>query len=308
MIGSVSGAVAGDYPAKPVTIVVPFSAGSATDAIARIAGEKLSEMWGQQVVFDNRPGAGGTVGTGEVAKSAPDGHTLLVSAAFASGPAIRPNLPYDAVKDFTGIAPLARQAMAIVVGPSSDKKSASEIIKAAKANPGTVKFGTPGVGSGAHLAAEKFRLAAGIDVVHAPTKGVPATIAATAEGKVDYTVLPIAAALKGMKAGKLRAVAVTSAKRSALMPDVPTVAESGVAGFDETLWWGVWTRAGVSASVADKLAEDIARALSAPGVVEKVKERGFEPMKMSRAEFAEFVRNEMKAKAMTVKEAGITVK
>jgi tripartite-type tricarboxylate transporter receptor subunit TctC len=302
------GACAKDFPTKPVTVIVPFSEGSATDALSRIVGQKLSEIWGQPVVYENSPGAGGTVGTDVVAKSPSDGYTLLVSAAYVSSPAIYPKLPYDPMKDFVDIAPLARQAMAIVVGSSSDMKSASELIEAAKAKPGQLKFGTPGIGSGAHLAAETFKIAAGIDVVHSPVKGVPATIEATAKGSVAYTVLPIAAALKGMKKGKIRPLAVTSAKRSDLLPEIPTVAEAGVAGYEEHLWWGVWTRAGIPASVADKLAKDIAGALSAPDVVGQLKKRGFEPMSMSREKFAQFVRNEMKAKAQTVKEAGIKPK
>jgi tripartite-type tricarboxylate transporter receptor subunit TctC len=209
------------------------------------------------------------------------------------------------MKDFVDIAPLAKQAMVIVVGTSSDKKSFSELMEAAKANPGKLKFGSPGVGSGAHLAAEKFRIAAGIDVVHSPVKGVPATIAATAKGQVDYTVLPIAAALKGMKKDKLRPLAITSAKRSDLLPDIPTVAEAGIAGFEENLWWGLWTRAGVPAGLADKLATDVARAIKSPAVLEQLKKRGFEPMSMGREEFSRFVQSEMKAKARTVKEAGI---
>ncbi len=308
LVGSVLGAIAQDYPSKQVTIIVPFSAGSATDAISRIVGQKLSKVWGQSVVFQNIPGAGGTVGTDQAAKAPSDGYTLLVSAAFASSPSTRAKLPYDPLKDFVGIAPLARQAMAIVVGSSSDKASMSEVIEAAKANPGKLKFGTPGVGSGAHLAAEKFRTAAGIDVVHAPTKGVPATIAATEKGSVDYTVLPIAAAMKGVKKGKIRPLAVTSAKRSDLMPEIPTVAEAGVAGFDETLWWGMWTNAGVPSQVADKIAKDIAAALGASDVHEELKKRGFEPMSMSREECAQFVRKEMEAVAQTVKEAGIQPK
>jgi tripartite-type tricarboxylate transporter receptor subunit TctC len=308
LAGNIMGAFAQNYPDKPVTIIVPFSAGSATDAIYRIVGQKLSEIWGQPVIYDNRPGAGGTVGTDVAAKSPSDGCTLLVSAAYVSSPATRAKLPYNPMKDFIDIAPLARQAMVIFVGTSSDKKSVSQLIKAAKANPGKLKFGTPGIGSAAHLAAEKFKLGAGIDVVHAPTKGVPKTIAATANGSVDYTVLPIAAGLKGMKEGKLRPLAVTSAERSSLMPEIPTVAEAAVDGYKENLWWGVWTRAGTPSSVADKLAKDIAQALTAPDLLKQLEKRGFEPMRMSRDEFGQFVRSEMKAVARTVKETGIKPK
>lgn len=305
LVVGVSGAFAQNYPTKPVKIVIPFAEGSATDAVSRIVGQKLSEIWNQPVEYENSPGAGGTVGTDMVAKGPSDGYTLLVSAAYASSPSTRAKLPYDPRKDFTDIALLASQPMAVVVGSGSEKTKLSEVIEAAKAEPGKLKFGTPGVGSGAHLAAEKFRIAAGIDVIHAPTKGVPATIGATEKGDVDYTILPIAAAMKGVKKGKIRPLAVTSAKRSDMMPDIPTVAEEGIADFDETLWWGVWTRAGVSAQVADKLSNDIASALSAPDLIEELKKRGFEPMSMNREDFAQFVRKEMETVAKTVKEAGL---
>jgi tripartite-type tricarboxylate transporter receptor subunit TctC len=299
------GAFAQDYPTKPVTVIVPFTAGSATDIIARTVGQKLSELWGQPVAFENHPGAGGAAGAGVAAKSTSGGYTLLVSAAFATCPALYNKLPYDPSKDFVDIAPLARQPMALIVGSSGGAKSVSGLIEAAKAKPGKLKYGSPGIGSVAHLAAEKFRGQAGIDVAHSPYKGGPETIAATSNGSVAYSFLPIAAAMKGVRAGKLRALAVTSAKRSSLMPDVPTIAEAGLAGYEETLWWGIWTPAGTPASVADKLAGDIARALKAPDVLEKLAKGGFEPMSMSRDEFARFVRGEMKAVALTVKEAGI---
>ena len=305
LVGGVSTPFAKDFPAKPVTIIVPFAEGTATDAISRMVGQKLSDMWGQPVLYKNQPGAGGTMGTAAAAKSPADGHTLLVSAAFVSSPSTRAMLPYDPAKDFVDIAPLAKQSLTIVVGAKSDTKNVADLVAAAKANPGKLKFGTPGVGSGAHLAAEKFRIGAGIQAVHAPTKGVPATIAATAKGDVDYTVLPIAAALKGLKKGSIRPLAITSAKRSPLLPEVPTVAESVVPGFEENLWWGGWAPAGTPSGVADKLAKDIGQALADPGFLAQLAQRGFEPMSMGREEFAGFVQSEMKAVANTVKEAGI---
>lgn len=308
LIGSVPQAIAQGYSDKPVTVVVPFTPKSATDALGRIMSQKLSELLGQQVVVKNHPGAGGMLGADAVAKSGSGGHTLLVSAAFIVSPAIYAKLPYDPDKDFAHIAPLASQALVLVVGSKAKEKSVSDVIEAAKARPGQVKYASPGVGSGAHLGAEKFKMAAGIEVVHVPFKGGPGTIRATAEGEVTYAFLPIAAAAKGIKAGKIRALGVSSTERSSLLPDVPTIAEAGVPGFEATLWWGVWTDAGISSGDADKLAKDINRAMAAPDVLKKLTKRGFKPMKMSRKEFGRFVQSEMKAVARTVKEAGIQKK
>lgn len=301
----VPGALAQDYPDKEVTVVIPFTPKSGTDLLGRTISQKLSEIWGQEVVVENHAGAGGMKGADFVAKLPKDGHALLVSAAFVVSPAIYKELPYNPRKDFVAIAPLASQALVLVVGASADEKSVADVIKAAKARPGQVKFASPGIGSGAHMCAEKFKIAAGIDVVHDPYKGGPETIAALAKGKATYAILPIAAAIKGIKKGKLRALGVSSAKRADLMPDVPTIAEAGVPGFDAILWWGVWTNAGISKKDADKLAKDVASAISSPDVVEKLTKRGFKTMNMSRKEFKKFVRKEMKVVVRTVKEAGI---
>src|SRR5436190_16261875 len=225
------------FPNKPVHVVVPFTAGSATDILARSFGQKLSEMWGQPVVVDNRPGAGGTIGAAVVAKSAPDGYTLLVhSAAHAYNPSIYPNLSYDTVKDFVEISPLAGQPNVLVVSPTLGVKSVAELIALAKQKPGQLNFGSAGTGSGTHINAEKFRLAAGIDVVHIPYKGTPEALTATMAGRVTYFFSPISAALPFVREGMLVALAVSTGKRSNALPNVPTVAESGLPGFDYSLW------------------------------------------------------------------------
>src|SRR5438552_6487073 len=217
------------YPNKPVHVVVPFTAGSATDILARSFGQKLSEMWGQLVVVDNRPGAGGTIGAAVVAKSAPDGYTLLVhSAAHAYNPSIYPNLSYDTVKDFVEIVPLAGQPNVLIVAPSLGVKSVAELIALAKQKPGQLNFGSAGTGSGTHINAEKFRLAAGIDVVHIPYKGTPEALNDTLAGRVSYFFSPISAALPNIREGKLIALGVSTAKRSSALPNVPTLAESGL--------------------------------------------------------------------------------
>jgi tripartite-type tricarboxylate transporter receptor subunit TctC len=293
-----------DYPAKPVKIIIPFTAGSATDFVGRTVAKKLSEIWGQPVEVENHPGAGGTVGADVVAKAPADGYTLLEhSSAYAVSTSLYKNLPYDPTKDFIDIAPLASQPLALVVGTSSGLKSVAEVIAKAKANPGEIKFGSSGIGSAAHLAAEQFNIEAGIKVVHVPYKGGPETIAAIKDGTVAYSFLPLALASKE----GLKALGVTSSERSSAIPDVPTIAETGLAGFESTVWWGMWAPAGIPDSIADKLEKDIAQALAAPEVIEQFKSKKLEPMSMTSAEFKKFVRKETENVARIVKEAGIEI-
>jgi len=301
-----SGVWAQDYPNKPVRIIVPFTAGSATDILARTVGERLTELWKQTVVVDNRAGAGGTIGAGVVAKSPPDGYTLLVhSAAQAVNPFIYPNLPYDTLKDFVQVAPLGGQPNVLVVAPSSGYKTVADLIHDAKRRPSVLNFGSAGVGSGTHINAEKFKLAAGIDVVHVPYKGTPEALTDTMTGRVTYFFSPISAALPHVREGKLLALAVSSAKRSSVLPNVPTVAESGLPGFDYNLWVGMFAPAGTPAQVVDKLNRDVNSVLREATVRERLASLGAEPMPMSTAEFDRFVRAEMDDAAKVVKAAGI---
>src|SRR6266498_2276346 len=258
------------YPNKPVHVVVPFTAGSATDILARTYGQKLSEMWSQPVVVDNRPGAGGTIGAAVVAKSAPDGYTLLVhSAAQAYNPSIYPSLPYDKVKDFIDVVPLGGQPNVLVVAPSSGIKTVAELIAQAKQKPGQLNFGSAGTGSGTHINGEKFKLAAGIDVVHIPYKGTPEALIDTIAGLVTFFFSPISAALPFVRDGKLVALAVSTAKRSSALPNVPTVAEAGLPGFDYVLWVGLFAPAGTPADVIDKIARDIRTVAQSADVKER---------------------------------------
>jgi tripartite-type tricarboxylate transporter receptor subunit TctC len=302
-------AVAEDYPTKPVKLIIPFTEGSATDFIGRTVAKKLSEIWNQPVEVENHPGAGGTVGASVVAKAPADGYTLLeYSSAYTVSPSLHKNLPYNPTKDFVDIAPLVAQPLTLVVGTSSGLKSISEVIAKAKANPGEIKFGTPGIGSAAHLPAEQFKIKAGIDVVHMPFKGGPETIKATKNGTVLYSCLPLVLALKGGKDGKLKTLAVTTAKRSKALPDVPTLAEVGFPDIDSSVWWGLWAPAGIPDSIAKKLKKDIAKVLAAPEIIEKFKNRKLEPMSMTSAEFKQFVRKEMEIVKNIVKQAGIEPK
>jgi tripartite-type tricarboxylate transporter receptor subunit TctC len=296
------------YPSKPVKIVVPFTAGSATDILARTVGQKLAEMWNQPVVVDNRAGAGGTIGAGMVAKSPPDGYTLMVhSAAQAVNPFIYPGLPYDTLKDFVQVVPLAGQPNVLVVAPSTGYRTVADLVADAKKNPGSRNFGSAGTGSGTHINAEKFKLAAGIDVMHIPYKGTPEALTDSMAGRITYFFSPISAALPLVRDGKLVALGVTSTKRSSALPSVPTIAESGLSGFEYVLWVGMFAPAGTPADVVEKLNRDVNRVLREPDVRERMTALGAEAMMMNPAEFDKFMRVEMDEAAKVVKAAAIKV-
>jgi tripartite-type tricarboxylate transporter receptor subunit TctC len=301
-------ALAQDYPNKAVKIIVPFTAGSATDILARTVGQKLNEMWGQTVVVENRVGAGGTIGASMVAKAPPDGYTLLVhSAAQAVNPFIYPNLPYDTLKDFVQIAPLGGQPNVLVVAPSTGYKTVADLVADAKKKPGALNFASAGTGSGTHLNAEKFKLAAGIDVLHIPYKGTPEALTDTMTGRVAYFFSPISAALPHVRDGKLVALGVSTAKRAGTLPNVPTIAESGLPGFDYVLWVAAFAPAGTPADVVEKVNRDINRVLREPDVKERMAALGAEAMPMTTAEFDKFMRSEMDEAAKVVKAGGIKV-
>jgi tripartite-type tricarboxylate transporter receptor subunit TctC len=294
------------YPSKPVRMVVPFTAGSATDILARTVGQKLSELWGQPVVIDNRPGAGGTIGAAIVAKAPADGYTLLVhSAAQAYNPSIYANLPYDTVKDFAEVVPLAGQPNVLVVSPSTGMKTVADLIAAAKQRPGALNFASAGNGSGTHINGEKFKVAAGIDVVHVPYKGTPEALTDTMAGRTTYFFSPISAALPQVREGKLAALGVSTARRSSALPEVPTVAESGLPGFDYNLWVGVFAPAGTPADLVDKINRDVLGLLATPEVKERLAALGADAMPMTPAEFRRFVQQEIVESGKVIKAAGI---
>jgi tripartite-type tricarboxylate transporter receptor subunit TctC len=258
------------------------------------------------VTVENHPGAGATAAPALVAKSSPDGYTLLVNTgAQAYSAAFMQNLPYDPLKDFIPIAPLTSQAYVLVAGESSGITSVRELIAAAKAKPGELKFGSAGVGTGTHVGAEKFNLEAGIRAVHVPGDTTPATIADAVAGRTAYLITPISYALTDIRGGGLRALGATTKKRSPLLPHVPTIAEAGVPGFDYAIWYGVWAPAGTPAGVVDKLAKDIARALAAPDLRDWLVKHGGDPMSMTQLEFARFVVSESESGAHIAKGAGI---
>jgi tripartite-type tricarboxylate transporter receptor subunit TctC len=295
------------YPNKPVQVVISFTPGSATDIVGRIVAAKLSEYWGQPAVPENRSGAGGAIGSAVVAKAAPDGYTLLINSnAHAVNPAIYAKMPYETTKDFTDIAPLAEQPNVLVVNGGSQYKSLKDLVAYGKANPGKLNFGHAGVGSGTHLNTIKLINAAGIDVTQVPFKGTPEVVQAILSGSVDCYWVPISAGVSNIKAGKLRALAVSTAKRSPLMPELPTTAEAGVKGADFGLWFGLWGPAGMPADVVNKISADVRRALADAEVRQRLINTGSAPMDMSPAEFARFVRSEIEDSKKTATAAGIT--
>ena len=294
------------YPNKPVRLIIAFTPGSSVDIVGRAVAAKLSEFWGQPVVAENRAGAGGSIGSAVVVKSAPDGYTLLAnSSAHVANPSIYASLPYDTLKDFTNIAPLAGGPNVLFVGPGTGWKTFADFLAAAKANPGKLNFSSAGIGSGTHFNLEKLKLTAGIDVTHVPYKGTPEAIADTIAGRVCCYFAPINAALPHLRGGKAVALAVSSSKRSSLLPEVPTIAESGVPGFDYTLWLALWGPPGMPADVVEKINKDVNRVLASPDLADRLTNLGTLPMSMSPAEFTRFVRSEVEDTARVLKAAGI---
>jgi tripartite-type tricarboxylate transporter receptor subunit TctC len=299
-------AQAQNWPTKPVRLIIAFTPGSSTDIIGRAVAAKLSEIWGQPVVAENRTGAGGSIGSAAVLRESPDGYTLLAnSSAHVANPSIYAKLPYDTLKDFANIAPLAGGPNVLIVGTGTGWKKLGDFIAAAKAKPGTLNFSSAGIGSGTHFNLEKLKLMAGIDVAHVPYKGTPEAIGDTIAGRVCCYFAPINAALPHVRGGKAIALAVSSAQRSSLLPDVPTIAESGVPGFDYTLWVGLWGQAAMPASLVSKINADVNKALASPDLAQRLTNLGTLPMKMSPSEFSEYVRREVEDTAKVLKAAGI---
>ncbi len=294
------------YPSKAVRVIISFTPGSSTDIVGRIVMNKVSELWGQPVVPENRSGAGGSIGSAVVAQAAPDGYTLLINSnAHSVNPAIYAKLPYETTKDFTDVVPLAGQPNVLVVNAGSPYKNLMDLVNAAKAKPEAINWGHAGIGSGTHLNTEKFIAAANIKVTQVPFKGTPEVVQAMFSGSVDCYWVPISAGLPHIKSGKLRALAVSTATRNPTLPDVPTTGEAGVKGADAPLWFGVWGPAGMSADLVRKINADVRKALADPTVKERLANTGNQPMDMSPQEFARFVRSEIDDYQRVIKAAGI---
>jgi tripartite-type tricarboxylate transporter receptor subunit TctC len=295
-----------DWPKKPIRAIIAFTPGSATDIAGRIVAEKLGGVLGQPVISENRVGAGGTIGANAVAKADPDGYTLLFnSSAQASNPAIFSQLPFDTFKDFIHVTAIAGQPNVIVVPPDRRYKSLKDVVAAAKAKPGQLNYASAGIGSGTHFNAEKFRLAAGYEITHIPHKGTPEALNDVIAGRVEYYFCPITAALAQVKGGKVQALAVSTPKRSAMLPDVPTTVESGFPKSEYVLWVGMWLPAKTPQPIVQKLHAATVKVLDDPDVKERLAKLGAEPMPMSMPEFEAFMRSEVDDAMRIAKAAGI---
>jgi tripartite-type tricarboxylate transporter receptor subunit TctC len=294
------------FPNKPVRLVVPFPPGGPLDTVGRALAQKLTEAWGQSVIVDNRPGAGGNIGADLVAKAAPDGYTVVMGAlsTHAVNPSLYAKMPYDAIKDFAPITLVAITPNVLVVNPSLPVNSVRELVAYAKANPGKLAFGSGSNGSAGHLAGELFKADTGTDLLHVPFKGAAPAMQALLSGDIQLMFDNLASASAQVKAGKLKALAVTTARRSPLAPDLPTMAESGVPGFDISTWFGLLAPAGTPPDVVARWNAEVGRILRTPDMRERLTAMGAEAAPDTPAEFAQFIASEAAKYARIVKVSG----
>ena len=294
------------YPDKPIHFVVPYPAGGPLDAVARLLAQKVSDRLKQPVVVDNKPGAGGNIGADLVAKSAPDGYTLLMGAVatHAINPTLYASIPYDAQKDFIAVTQIASTPNVLVVNPSLPVHDVKEFIAYAKANPGKLNFGSGSTGSAGHLAGELFKSMAGVQMTHIPYKGAAPAMNDLIGGQIQLMFDNLASSLAQVKAGKIRALAVTTAKRTPLAPDLPTIAESGLAGFDINTWFGLFVPANTPHEIVSLLHDEFVRALHEPDVREKMTAMGAEPVGNTPEQFAAYIRSEGQKYARIIKASG----
>jgi tripartite-type tricarboxylate transporter receptor subunit TctC len=294
------------YPSKPIRFIVPFTAGSGTDTIARVVGDVMGRGLGQPIIIENKPGAGGTIAAAMVAKGEADGYTVLIhSSGHALNPAIYPNLSYDTLRDLTGVTPLAALPNVMVVSPARGWKTVADVVAAAKAKPGALNYASAGVGSATHLNAEKFKLQAGIDAVHVPFKGTPEALSDVIGGRDDWFFAPLTAALPLVKDGKLLALAVSTPQRTPALPQVPTTLEAGIPGSDYTFWVGMIVASGTPQPVVKRLHDEAIKALASPEVKERMKLLGADPFPMEQAQFNAFIKTEMESAARIAKAANL---
>jgi tripartite-type tricarboxylate transporter receptor subunit TctC len=282
------------FPAKPLRMVVPFPPGGPADIIARTVAVKLGDGLGQQVVIDNRGGGNGNIGAEQAARSAPDGYTIfLVPSALAANQRLYSKLPYSLDRDFTGVAGLAVFPLLLTAHPSLPVKTVRELVDLAKQKPGSLNYGSAGSGGGAHLAAETFRLATGLEVVHVPYKGTGPAVAGLLGGQVGFMFASVPSVIGHVRAGKLVPLAVSSAKRSSALPNIPTVAEAGVPGYELVSWFGIAVPAGTPADVVARLDTETAKVLGDADFLDRLKNEGGDPMPMGAAQFTRFIGTEV---------------
>jgi tripartite-type tricarboxylate transporter receptor subunit TctC len=293
------------WPTKPIRAIVPIAPGTGADVIFRLVFHELSNRLGQQIVIENRGGAGGTIGSAAAAKADPDGYTILAqSTSHTIAPAIYPNMSYDVTRDFIAVVPFGKMPTALVISPSKGIKTVQELVAQAKAKPGTLTFASAGVGSTTHLTAERFMLSAGITAVHVPFRG-GGFRPEVASGRVDFAFSPIAVAVPDVRDGRLLALAVSANDRASGLPDVPTTLEAGYPNSDYALWLGVFVPANTPREIVDRLHNESVKALQSPGLRERLKGLDVEPMVMTTGEFDAFIKHEVVAQGALAKAAGL---
>jgi len=299
-------AAAADYPVKPVRLIVPFAPGGSSDTTARLISPRLTQAWGQQIIVENRPGGNTNIGAGFVAKSTPDGYTLLLANAnHTVNPGLFKSLPYDPIKDFVPIVRIADQTTVLLVHPSVPAKTVRSFIQLAKARPGELNFASPGVGTSSHMSGALFQSMTGINMVFVPYKGAGPSLIDLVAGQVTVGASGLTSAIQHINLGKLRALGVTTAKRSVLTPDIPTIAESGVPGFEVTNWYGVLAPAGTPEAIVDKFHQEIVRQIGQEDTRQQMLKMGLEPSLSGPAEFDRFIRAEITKWTRVIREMGI---
>jgi tripartite-type tricarboxylate transporter receptor subunit TctC len=294
------------WPSKPIHAIIPFGPGSAVDIVPRIVFEQMASQLGQGIVVENRAGAGGTLGSAMVARAEPDGYTMLVhSSAHTITPALYPKLGYDIVRDFVTVGAIGSVPNVMIIAPSKGFKTVQDYVSAAKAKPDMSTYASLGVGSAVQMSAERFRLSAGYDSVHVPFKGGSEALTEIIAGRVDYYFCPIATAMPHIKDGRLTGLAISSPKRAAAMPEIPTTLESGYVDSDYTFWMGIFMPAKTPPDIVAKMNQELVKALAAPSVKERLAKLGVEPMPLTAAEFDAQVKSEIGVYAVFAKKAGL---
>lgn len=304
--GAALAQTAATFPAKPVRFIAPFPPGGSTDLLARLVAIKLTEAWGQQVTVENRGGAGGTIGVELAARAAPDGYTIVMGhvGTFGFNPTLYPKLPYDAIRDFAPITVLATVPNGMAVHPSLPVKTARDFVALAKAKPGELLYASGGSGSASHLAGEYFKLLTKIDMVHVPYKGTGPAMISMISGQTTMTITGMVALMPHVKSNRLKLLGVATMKRLSIMPDIPTINESGVPGYDANQWYGVLTQAAVPRDIIAKLHADFVKVLARPDVKERLAADGAEPVANTPEQFAAHIKAEIARWAPVVKASG----
>jgi len=295
------------YPVKPIRFIVPFPPGGGNDTLARLIGQKLTAATGQQVIIDNRPGAGGAIGAEVAAKSAPDGYTIFLAGVATHGinPNLRKKLPYDPIRDFDAVSLIASAPLLVVVHPSLPVTSVKQLIALAKKEPGKINYASNGAGGSSHMAVELFKMMTGTNLVHIPYKGLSPALTELLSGEVQLMFSSAVAMLPQVKSGKLRAIAMTGAKRSPAIPDIPTVAEAGVPGYETGSWYGIVAPAGTPKAAIDRLSKEVIAIVHSPDITKRLNDEAVIPVGSTPAEFTAHIKKELARWAKVIKQSGM---